>query len=503
MIKNRQLSFVFLPLMILISAWVFLFLQNKDADQDRRNQIVRELVLVEEWRDQELINVQQQSIKDQLAKRQTELEKAIEDAIEWDKPIGESLKWMRSSKQQYDLLKSIYVATKDESLLSILFQISLDLRNYDFALDHLWTMQKLWLSDSIDVQTYFYALFNSAEIDFTSLARFQKMIEEYSESNLISKDDRIFYYSLIALSRWDVVEYEKLLQQLQLSKKYSEWFDLYEKAIERYESFVDTPEYYLKGLLSIWLFQKGWYRQVQHISRQIILEDDSYLLWYQLNAYSSVMLSDWDEAFTWLEYLKSKDQPNKELYLYLWWIVLYNQWKYQEAIFSLSQLKEQKFHQDVLRYKYLAFEKIWDSKWMMETLSLLINGWWLNVYDYYTIFDSLFFKESTISIEAFSDQLLSLVTSCYDNIEEDFVYICLYWKAWMNIYLWDYTKAYQYLTYASQWFPDRDIYERLGDLAVLLDKTQEATKWYIKAITSSSFVDQQEDLRNKIKQLME
>gem|GEM_PF-6141907 len=59
------------------------------------------------------------------------------------------------------------------------------------------------------------------------------------------------------------------------------------------------------------------------------------------------------------------------------------------------------------------------------------------------------------------------------------------------------------MTHASKWFPNKDLYELLGDLAQELNNTQDATKRYIKAITSTGVINEQTGLRNKIKTLMQ
>jgi hypothetical protein len=57
------------------------------------------------------------------------------------------------------------------------------------------------------------------------------------------------------------------------------------------------------------------------------------------------------------------------------------------------------------------------------------------VYDYYTIFTSLFFQEENIPLEQVEQEVTRLLQECYDEIGEDSVYICLYGKAGLNIVL--------------------------------------------------------------------
>ena len=501
MSKNKQSKImrVLLWTMTMIGVFSFFWKQQKITQEQKAQAIIQQLVQVQQARDEEVFDQERESIKQQLELRKNWLQVAIEQALDdnWA-----SLEELSSSQGQWEMLKKLYDATQDENLLPAVFQISLDLRKFDDALFYLDALQSSKGSAGVDVHKYLYALFNSKSIDFTSLARFKQVIEKYEENGLITSQDSIFYSSLITLSRGDLESYAQFMEWLRWTK-YDERVKRYDQSRDRVESFVDTPEYYLKGLLSIGLFQQEWYRPVQHISRDLIEEDPKYLLWYQLNAYTALLLSDRNEALQSLDFLKNNDDPNKNLYLYLQWVALYHQERYQEALLAFNQIAKEEVTQDAIRYQYLSYGALRDKKWVKNTLQLLIASRDLNAYDYYTIFDLLFFNEEGVwYLSWIQEDITQLMNSCYEQVTQDFVYVCLYGKAGMNLRLWNAAAAYQYLTHASQRFPNKEIFELLGDLAQDLEKTQDATKRYIKAITSTSVVDEQSWLRIKIKDLM-
>ncbi len=499
--KNKQSKNMRLLLgtIIVIGVFSFVWRQQKIKEEKKAQAIIQQLMQVQQARDEEVFDQEKDSIKQQLALRKNWLQEAIEQALDDEET---SLEELSSSQGQWEMLKKLHDATEDKSLLPALFQISLNLRKFDDALFYLDALQASNGNAGIDVHKYLYALFNSKSIDFASLGRFKQVIQKYEENELITPQDSIFYYSLITLSRGDLESYAEFMEWLRWTK-YDERVSRYDQSLERDESFVDTPEYYLKGLLSIGLFQQEWYRPVQHISRDLIEKDSKYLLWYQLNAYTAMLLSDRNEALQSLDFLKNNDQPNKNLYLYLQWVALYHQERYQEALLAFNQIPKEAVTQDAIRYQYLSYGAVNDKKWVKNTLQLLIATKDLNAYDYYTIFDLLFFnKEGVWYLSWIEEDIAQLMNSCYEQVTQDFVYVCLYGKAGMNIRLWNTKAAYQYLTHASQRFPNKEIFELLGDLAQDLEKTQDATKRYIKAITSTSVVDQQSWLRKKIKDLM-
>jgi len=59
---------------------------------------------------------------------------------------------------------------------------------------------------------------------------------------------------------------------------------------------------------------------------------------------------------------------------------------------AFSQLKSQKYNADVLRYSLLSYGLLDDSSGAVNTIRILSNKENLNIYDYFAVFDEVFFS---------------------------------------------------------------------------------------------------------------
>jgi len=66
--------------------------------------------------------------------------------------------------------------------------------------------------------------------------------------------------------------------------------------------------------------------------------------------------------------------------------------KHTDAILAFSQLKTQKYNADVLRYSLLSYGLLDDSSGVTNTIRILSNKETLNIYDYFAVFDEVFFS---------------------------------------------------------------------------------------------------------------
>ncbi len=410
-----------------------------------------------------------------------------------------------NSFYQLSLIESLYESTYDQHLLPGLFSLSVVLRDFDKALKYLQILeQKDWGLSSVDVKTYLLALFNAVELDFSIFNRLKHIVDSYVTDWLLTKTDRDFYYSLITLARWDMENYGIYMENLRGSE-YAWIVKKYDASVLRADEFVDTPEYYLQALVSVGMFQEWWYRISQHVARSIIEQDKKYLLWYQLDAYASLMLEDRAQAFESFDYLKSHDEPNKELYTFLWAITSYSLERYPETVLRLNQLVEQKNSLDVQRYRLLAYSKAWDIWGYSQTLRQLLKREKLYVHDYFSLFQELFFSDRDRSlrfIDTLTTDIDMLLEKCYEDMDNELVYICLYGKAWLYTILEDYDKVYQYLTRVVERYPHKDVYLLLWSTAYELWLQEEAVRWYIQSLWSTQDQSEYQSVKMLVKDIM-
>lgn len=505
---QNKLFFSFMLLILWFGAWYFLSkaqsvqhpLQTESAQES-----AQELSDIHNQIDNSLLEKKKEAISANLQEKKDNLEKIIQDTAQSES--SESLILApKKSQYQLELLDTLYQKSGNESLLSTLFQLALDMRRFDTALEYLVELQNAWWWEDVAIQEYIYALYNSAQLDFGTLNTLKKVVDEYLQEWLISLDDHTLYYALVTFVRGDMANYEIFMNTLKSAVDYKDRSDAYEWAKQKSESYTDVPEYYLQWLVAIGIFQQWWYRIVQKSARSLIAQDENYLLWYQLDAYSSIMLWDRVQAYESLEYLLGHDTPNKELYDYLQWVSLYYQERYADAILAFQQLQDEKSNKDVLRYRLLSFSKLDDSAWVIDSVRSLTQQKNLTIYDYFWIFDELFYGDDRSQSLSYVDnlyvELQSIFSRCYDDMKDEEIYVCLYGKSWLYLVMDDTQKAYQYLQRVVQRYPQPKLYESLWDLADDLNLKDDASKRYIQWLMQTSVLDDQQTLRNKVKWLM-
>jgi len=507
---QNNIFYIFIILILWCAAWYFLSkidagskilhpLQTESSEQS-----VQELININNQIDSSLLEKKNNASND-LDKKKDDLEKIIEETVQ-TQDTDKFILAPKKSQYQLELLDALYKKSNNELLLPSLFELALDMRRFDEALVYLLELQNTWWWEEVVIQEYIYALYNSAQLDFGTLNALKKVADEYLQEGYITPDDHNLYYSLITFVRWDMVNYEMFMSKLQ-DTDYADRYTRYQWAKQKTQNYVDVPEYYLQWLVAIGIFQEWWYRIVQKSARSLISQDSTYLLGYQLDAYASVMLWDRVQAYESLSYLSRNDIPNKELYAYLQWVSLYYQERYPDAILALQQLQDQWSNKDVLRYRLLSYSKMSDTLWVTKSIRLMTQQSDLTIYDYFWIFDELFYSndrsQSLSYVDGLYTQLQDIFGRCYDDMLDEEMYVCLYGKWWLYLVMDDTQKAYQYLQRVTQRYPQPELYEHLGDLAIELDLAEEASRRYIQWLMQTSVLDDQEALKDKVKWLMQ
>lgn len=506
--RSQKTIFFLVSALVIVISGMFLLSQIDGGSSTVANndEALSELVDIQQQMDDAAMQQRKSSIATNLAAKKSNLQQLVDEAIE--SGVVSSSEWSaapRQSEYVLELLWALYAQTTNDDLLPTLFQLSLDFRKFDQALEYLMLLQSGdQASDVVDMNQYLYALFNSAELDFGQINRLKQIVDQYLDQNLITQADRTMYYSLITLIKADLENYKLFMNQLR-GTAYNDRVLDYDAAVARADSFVDTPEYYLQWLLGIGVFQDWRYRIVQKLARSLIEQDARYVLAYQLDAYASLMLGDRAQATESLDRLTTQDPSQPELYHYLLGLTFFYEERYTDAILSFAQLKTQKYNADVLRYSLLSYGHLRDTTGVLNTIRALATKQWLTIYDYFWIFDEVFFVDDELTqqyVQNLWDELDELFHQCYEDMEGDQIFACLYGKSGLYLALGDDATAYQYLQRVVQRYPQPELYEHLGDIAVWLGDDDQASRRYIQWLVQTSVLDDQTVLKNKVKELM-
>jgi hypothetical protein len=318
---------------------------------------------------------------------------------------------------------------------------------------------------------------------------FIKFIEQMKTKNLISSDEYLFYRWLQRIWDW---EYDIALETMkQISNpNYTEFTNQLESTIKNYKSQKWMPKYYEDALISL-LALKNWYFSIANkIAVYTILEDNDYVLPYQVLAYSNFLTKNWDKSISYFYDLSFLDIENKNKYDFYLWISYYWKWEYENSVTTLYQLiNDEKYKMDVYRYLLLNYEKLKKDEKMVQIWQKLLWEYELTESDFKYFYDIVFFKpfsqwETSAIYEKYRQISYDMVSICYDKFgyKND---TCIYWEVWFNVINWLRLSVEENLLYLAENYPQADIFQALWDYYKKNNDKDKAKSYYIKAISFS------------------
>ena len=406
-----------------------------------------------------------------------------------------------------ELLESLYDKTKDEKVLKVLVDNLLS----DYQFDKV----KFYLSDIdifttqvIDKQSYIYTYLNTLQVtDPNGMKKFMNFIEQLKSKNLISSDEYLFYKWLQKIWDW---EYDIALETMkQISNQsYSTFINQLESTIKNYKSQKWMPSYYEDALVSLVALKNGYFSIANKLAVYTILEDNDYILPYQVLAYSNFLTKDWDKAISYFYNLSSLDIENKNKYDFYLWISYYRKWEYENSITTLYQLiTDSNYKIDVYRYLLLDYEQLNKYEKMVQIWQKLLWEYNLIESDFKYFYDIIFFKpfsqwEKSTIYENYRQISYDMVAMCYDKFgyKND---TCIYWEAWFNITNWLRLSVEESLLYLAENYPQANIFQALWDYYKKNNNKTKAKSYYIKAISYSDDSVQKSLMESSLLKLMD
>lgn len=390
---------------------------------------------------------------------------------------------------KHQIFTDIYERTQRHELLPYLIEYAIQSYSYAQANDYLIRMQELDPElKQMDPKRFLFLIINTVDLNFKNIADIKHTIERFYQQKKIDTDTYVFYDAVITFAKKDIQNYSYFMDKLQQSPVYSWWYRWFQEDKNSAAAYQDVPEYYLQTLVALRFLQQ-WYPNVAKTATDLVLQqDEKYILAHQVSAYSSLLLWKRTESQQEFERLISLDAAGKDMYLFYKWVALYMAGQYDTAVLSFTQVRDQWLMHDTLRYVLLSYAQLEDwsqRRRVAQRLAMLPS---LDMYDYFTIFDTLFFADTQMSVQGTYDdnQLRTLLLTCYERLPKDLTYVCLYGKAGYFLQQGDEMKSYHYLEQLVNRYPLPEIYEKLWAIAHRQGLVEEAKRWYAKAILSSS-----------------
>lgn len=445
-----------------------------------------------------------------------------QDAWAWES-IAETIESVWFTKQQFlwayekamavhdwhlklNIATTLYETYGDERVIPLIVLMAMQQKNLDKAGEYLALLDRYdpEVIDRIGVYPIINILLNES-VWSDHLDDVKEYVERLDKENRIGTDDKNFYYSLIALWRGDMVHFRHFSDQLVDSETYWERYQRLQSIQQQVTQYEYAPEYFYNWLLWVELFYEWWYRLAIEQWKIISATDSSYQLWYQLQWNGLLFMSKRAEASQLYEQLKSLD--DKPIYTFLQWISAYNWWRYNESILLLKQLRNTPYQLDVKRYLLLSYASIGDRSGVSDTMKSLI--WYeLTPYDYFTMFDILFFDYLNSEGDenrfqwANSDIAGILLKQCRSDLWEQYGFVCLYGQSGQLYYDWDYSRALPLMQWLTQWYPTARIHERIGHIAWEKWDVELAKESFLKAFAASEDTTQSQYLRWRITEIV-
>jgi len=426
------------------------------------------------------------------------------DSIDIEKVSLETLSSKIANK--IEILETLYQKTKDEKVLKVLIDNLLSEYQFEKVREYLSEID-IFSSQVIDKQSYIYTYLNTLSVtDPNSMEKFIKFIEQLKWKSLISSDEYLFYKWLEKIWNKDYDVAIEVLKQISNSS-YSSFTNQLESTVKNYNNQKWMPSYYEDALVSLIALKNGYFSIANKLAVYTILEDNDYILPYQVLAYSNFLIKNWDKAISYFYDLSSLDIENKNKYDFYLWISYYRKWEYENSVTTLYQLvNDSTYKTDVYRYLLLDYEQLDKTEKMVQIWQKLLWQHNLTESDFKYFYDMVFFKpfskwEKSIIYENYKEMSCDMVSMCYDKFgfKND---TCIYWEVWFNIVNWLRSSVEESLLYLAESYPQASIYQALWDYYKKMNQKSNAKSYYIKAIALSDDTAQKTNIQNILLKLM-
>jgi tetratricopeptide (TPR) repeat protein len=285
------------------------------------------------------------------------------------------------------------------------------------------------------------------------------------------------------------------------------------QAISKYDSTKAIPRYYQDALVALSLLKNGYFSIAKKLALETALEDNKYILPYQILAYTHFLTNNREAANDYFLKLADVDISNKDLYKFLIGISFYRSKEYDQSILYLSQVNDTGLQTDTYRYLLLSYGAENDTKSMTQVRQKLLGQQDLPAgqegmteSDYYDYFYQGFYKPYSINEKSQiyeENKLLAemYVTNCATTFTGANSDICTYGEMGLDLYKDKNALSLGRLSALAGTYNESYLFSIIGDLYRLQNNLAEAKKSYAQALSLSTDSREQDILKSKISQI--
>jgi len=457
----------------------------------------------------------------------------ISSEIIWIDRLTSSLQNKVDLTQDIGILETEYQKNKNIKVGTTLIEKLA--QNYEFEKANQY-LQELIINPDYDGDVkptlhLYIAIHDPTIVSITDPQSIQKIIpimDEYKNlapgkdpgAGRLEADDYNFYQGLIKLRYKDYKWARELFNGIS-SARYKVSIQAITQAISTYNSSKAIPKYYQDALVSLALLKNGYFSIAKKLALETALEDNKYILPYQILAYTHFLTNNRESANDYFLKLADVDISNKNLYKFLIGISFYRSKEYSQAILYLSQVNDASLQTDAYRYMLLSYKAEDDIKSMVDIRQKLLGqqdlpaGEGMTGSDYYDYFYQAFYAPYSINVKSAiyeENKLLAdmYLTNCTTTFTWTAADICTYGNIGRKLI--DYNPStwrpdglstfdLWLLTNLANTYNESYLFSIIGDLYRLQNNLTEAKKSYAQALSLSTDSAEQDIIKSKISQI--
>ncbi len=433
----------------------------------------------------------------------SKLEETIAENIEnWLNDLKIKTNEIKNLSQDIAILEKIYEQEKSPDILKLLLEKLNHEYQFEKAKEYIWNIN-IFQDKSVDPKTYIYTYINTLSLtDQNSMSKFMTFIDQIREHSMISADDYVFYQWLTKLWQKDYEWADILLKQVKW-EFYQSFTNQIFDTIDKFNSQKWTPLYYKDSLIALTAMKNGYFSLANKLAVDSIIEDNQYILPYQILAYSNFLTNNREKSIENFYELVKLDSENQDKYNFYIWVSYYRWWNHRESILILSHLMDNEAYKtECYRYLISNYQALWDDSKTIQVRKKLLWQDDLSKSDFKNFYDIVFYRPlsewKNHSIYKQERQLsYDFVGMCYDQFGTSEA-ICLYWEVGMDIANKNRENVENSLLYLADNYPESSIFQALGDYYTSHNSSKKAKTYYLKAVSLSDNTSQKNIIENKI-----
>lgn len=274
-----------------------------------------------------------------------------------------------------------------------------------------------------------------------------------------------------------------------------------QNTFDQVDAQKDVPDTYRHSLVALTLLKNGYFTVAKKISLQAVLQDDSYILPYQILAYADFLTHQYASSIEYFLKLLRLDPSQKDMYTFFVGIAYYGKKDYENALLYLRQVTQPALVADVARYSILLYADLENYPKQIEAWQELLAQTSFSDADMYGYVYDAFWKpyRTDVSYDLFrlNPQLAQImITQCPQKVKNSD--ICRLGELGMMVAKNQRTGMEEKVLPLIQTYNTSYLLHILGDIALHKSDPQNAQRFYAQAISQSDSADEKKILQEKL-----